>query len=102
MPLAAPIPCVLASGVVRAVVCDRPGDETVMRVADIPAPQPGANDLLIRVGSTALNRADLLQRRGLYPPPPSCPASKSRSVPDGCAPWWIVFCVSRTRLTPIA
>ena len=54
----------------RAVVFDRPGDETVLRVADVPAPPPtGSRELRIRVAATALNRADLLQRRGLYPPP---------------------------------
>jgi putative PIG3 family NAD(P)H quinone oxidoreductase len=54
---------------VRAVVCDRPGDEAVLRVSDVPAPPLGACELRIRVAATALNRADLLQRRGLYPPP---------------------------------
>jgi putative PIG3 family NAD(P)H quinone oxidoreductase len=55
----------------RAVVCDRPGDESVMRVADVPAPGPiGPRGIRIRVQTTALNRADLLQRRGLYPPTP--------------------------------
>jgi putative PIG3 family NAD(P)H quinone oxidoreductase len=53
-----------------AVVFDRPGDESVLRLAEVPDPQPGPGELLIRVAATAVNRADLLQRRGLYPPPP--------------------------------
>lgn len=54
----------------RAVVFDRPGDESVLRVAEAPAPPLGPGDLRIRVRAFAVNRADLLQRQGLYPPPP--------------------------------
>ena len=54
----------------KAVVFDRPGDESVLRVADVPAPPLGSGELRLRVHSTALNRADLLQRMGKYPPPP--------------------------------
>jgi putative PIG3 family NAD(P)H quinone oxidoreductase len=52
------------------VVVDSPGDETRLRIADVPAPALGPGDLRIRVAATAVNRADLLQRQGLYPPPP--------------------------------
>jgi putative PIG3 family NAD(P)H quinone oxidoreductase len=41
-----------------------------LRMGDAPLPALGPHDLLIRTAATALNRADLLQRRGLYPPPP--------------------------------
>jgi putative PIG3 family NAD(P)H quinone oxidoreductase len=54
----------------RAIVVDEPGDETRMRVADVPAPDLEPDSLRIRVAATAVNRADLLQRQGLYPPPP--------------------------------
>jgi putative PIG3 family NAD(P)H quinone oxidoreductase len=54
----------------KAVVFDSPGDETVLRLADVPEPPLSPRDLRIRVLGAALNRADLLQRRGLYPPPP--------------------------------
>ncbi|HEY2325638.1 MAG TPA: NAD(P)H-quinone oxidoreductase [Thermoanaerobaculia bacterium] len=40
------------------------------RIADIDRPSSGPNDLRIRVHTTAVNRADLLQRDGKYPPPP--------------------------------
>ncbi|HEV8432262.1 MAG TPA: NAD(P)H-quinone oxidoreductase [Thermoanaerobaculia bacterium] len=40
------------------------------RIADIDRPTPGPNELRIRVHTTAVNRADLLQREGHYPPPP--------------------------------
>jgi len=52
-----------------AVVVDRPGDGSDLRLAEVPAPEPGPGELLIDVAATAVNRADLLQRRGLYPPP---------------------------------
>src|SRR5215471_7688305 len=54
----------------RAVVFDQPGDESVLHLADLPSPEPGAGELKLRVRATAVNRADLLQRRGLYAPPP--------------------------------
>jgi tumor protein p53-inducible protein 3 len=58
----------------RAIVFDQPGDETVLHLGDVPAPIPGPDDLRIRVRATAVNRADLLQRQGLYPPPPGASA----------------------------
>ena len=54
----------------KAVLTERPGDETVLRVGEAPAPLVGPGELRIRVAATAVNRADLLQRQGLYPPPP--------------------------------
>lgn len=54
----------------RAIVFEQPGDPSVMHLADVPDPEPAADELLVRVHATAVNRADLLQRRGAYPPPP--------------------------------
>lgn len=54
----------------RAVLIREPGDASGMYVGEFPTPTPGAGELLVRVRATALNRADLLQRRGFYPPPP--------------------------------
>lgn len=54
----------------RAVVFDQPGEPAVLRVAEAPDPEPAAGELLVRVHATAVNRADLLQRRGGYPAPP--------------------------------
>jgi len=53
----------------NAIVFDKPGDETVLHLGDAPDPQPGPADLLINVRCAALNRADLMQRQGGYPPP---------------------------------
>jgi putative PIG3 family NAD(P)H quinone oxidoreductase len=54
----------------RAIVIREPGDENVMELAEVPAPTLGPADVRIRVRATAVNRADLLQRQGYYPPPP--------------------------------
>ena len=54
----------------RAIVFDQPGDESVLHIGDVPRPDMRAEEIRIRVHATAVNRADLLQRQGLYPPPP--------------------------------
>lgn len=54
----------------KAVLIDKPGDETALRIGEADPPALGAGALRIDVAATAVNRADLLQRQGLYPPPP--------------------------------
>ena len=58
-----------APATMRAVVLTEFGDPQVLRIAEVPVPVPAADEVLVRVHATALNRADLLQRRGLYPNP---------------------------------
>jgi putative PIG3 family NAD(P)H quinone oxidoreductase len=53
----------------RAVVLTEFGGPEVLRLTEVPVPVPAADELLVRVHATALNRADLLQRRGFYPNP---------------------------------
>ena len=53
----------------RAILIREPGDETVLQVGESESPTMGSADVRIRVRATAVNRADLLQRQGLYPPP---------------------------------
>lgn len=53
----------------RAVVIESYGDPDVLTVVDVSDPEPGPEEVLVAVRATALNRADLLQRRGLYPEP---------------------------------
>lgn len=54
----------------KAVVCQGAGGPEVLAFAELPEPVPGPREVLVAVRATALNRADLLQRRGLYPLPP--------------------------------
>ena len=55
----------------KAVVLEKYGGVEELRIMSVPDPKPEAQELLIKVHSTALNRADILQRMGLYPAPPS-------------------------------
>jgi NADPH2:quinone reductase len=57
----------------KAVVITRFGGPEVLEIHDVPKPQPGPEEVLINVRSTALNRADLLQRSGRYAAPPGEP-----------------------------
>jgi putative PIG3 family NAD(P)H quinone oxidoreductase len=54
----------------RAILVREPGDESVLQLGEAPPPVLGPADVRIRVRTTAVNRADLLQRQGMYPPPP--------------------------------
>ena len=57
----------------KAVIITRPGGPEVLEVQDRPVPQPGINEIRVRVRASALNRADLLQRAGNYPVPAGSP-----------------------------
>jgi putative PIG3 family NAD(P)H quinone oxidoreductase len=54
----------------RAVVFDGSGGPEVVRLGEVPEPEPARGEVLVRVHAAALNRADLLQRRGVYAAPP--------------------------------
>ncbi|MEV4634145.1 NAD(P)H-quinone oxidoreductase [Rhodococcus coprophilus] len=54
----------------HAIVVTEPGGPEVLRWTEYPDPTLGPGQVLLDVAATAVNRADLLQRRGLYPPPP--------------------------------
>jgi putative PIG3 family NAD(P)H quinone oxidoreductase len=58
----------------RAVVISRPGGIEVLELRDVPRPEPGYGQVLVRVRATSLNRADISQREGRYPPPADAPA----------------------------
>ena len=55
--------------VMRAVKVLMPGGSDMLKIVQVPIPVPRAEEVLIKVHSTAINRADILQRKGLYPPP---------------------------------
>jgi len=54
----------------RAVVATEPGGPEVLEIRELPDPVAGPGEVLVRVAATAVNRADVLQRKGFYPPPP--------------------------------
>lgn len=54
----------------RAVIVKQPGGPEQLELGEAPLPRPAEDELLVRVQATALNRADILQRQGKYPPPP--------------------------------
>jgi putative PIG3 family NAD(P)H quinone oxidoreductase len=78
----------------RAVVIREPGGPEVLEVQDVPDPQPRADEVIVDVAACAVNRADLLQRQGNYPPPPGAPeylgmecSGTISALGDGVAGW---------------
>ena len=53
----------------RAIEITAPGGAEVLVQGSIPTPTPGEGEVLIRVAAAGVNRPDVMQRRGLYPPP---------------------------------
>jgi putative PIG3 family NAD(P)H quinone oxidoreductase len=54
---------------VHAITIREPGGPDVLDWTEVPDPRPSPGEVLVRVTATAVNRADVLQRQGLYPPP---------------------------------
>ncbi|MDT7628575.1 MAG: hypothetical protein QOI50_505 [Pseudonocardiales bacterium] len=54
----------------HAITLREPGGPEVLEWTEVPDPEPGPGEVLIDVAASAVNRADLLQRQGFYPPPP--------------------------------
>ena len=54
----------------RAVTAPKPGGPEALTIVERPRPQPGPGQILIRVAAAGVNRPDLMQRQGHYPPPP--------------------------------
>jgi putative PIG3 family NAD(P)H quinone oxidoreductase len=54
----------------KAIAISRPGGPEVLEIVEREKPSPGAGEILVRVEAIGLNRPDVQQRRGLYPPPP--------------------------------
>jgi putative PIG3 family NAD(P)H quinone oxidoreductase len=57
----------------RAITIPAPGGPDALTLTEVPDPVPAAGEVLIDIAAAGLNRADLLQRQGLYPPPPGAP-----------------------------
>ena len=65
----------------RAITITEYGGPAVLQLTEAPDPRPGPGEVLIDVAATSVNRADLMQRQGRYPPPPG--ASEILGVPAG-------------------
>jgi putative PIG3 family NAD(P)H quinone oxidoreductase len=65
----------------RAVVLDRYGGPEVLTVKDVPDPVPGPEEVVVDIVASALNRADLMQREGKYPSPPTPGGLGSFEIP---------------------
>ncbi|HZK78200.1 MAG TPA: alcohol dehydrogenase catalytic domain-containing protein, partial [Gemmatimonadaceae bacterium] len=79
----------------RAIVITRPGEADVLEERDVAAPHADASQIRVRVHASALNRADLSQRRGSYPAPPGVSADipgleyagEVESIGEGVTQW---------------
>jgi putative PIG3 family NAD(P)H quinone oxidoreductase len=78
----------------HAVVITQPGDPDVLQWTEVEDPVPGPGEVLIDVAASGVNRADLMQRQGFYPPPPGAPSYPGlecsgtvAAVGDGVAAW---------------
>ncbi len=78
----------------RAITITEPGGPEVLALAEVPDPSPAAGEVVIEIAAAGVNRADLLQRQGLYPPPPGTPpypglecAGRIVALGDGVTGW---------------
>lgn len=70
----------MAEMMTAVAVEDGKGPAEALKPVSIPRPQPGEGQILIRVRAAGINRPDILQRRGFYPPPPGAPATLGLEV----------------------
>ncbi|MEO6143471.1 MAG: NAD(P)H-quinone oxidoreductase [Dermatophilaceae bacterium] len=54
----------------KAITIPTPGDADALTLEEVPTPEIAANEVLVNVAAAGVNRADLMQRQGFYPPPP--------------------------------
>ena len=57
----------------KAIAIPQPGGPEALVLEQRPVPQPGPEEVLIRVAAAGVNRPDVAQRKGVYPPPPGAP-----------------------------
>jgi len=63
-----------------AIAITEPGGPEVLKPVKLPVPVPGPGQVLVKVGAAGVNRPDLLQRQGAYPPPPGAPATPGLEI----------------------
>src|SRR6267378_170468 len=78
----------------RCIEISSPGPPEVLKLVERPDPAPGRNEVLIRVAAAGVNRPDVMQRRGMYPPPPGASdlpglevAGTIEALGDGVTEW---------------
>ncbi len=64
----------IAAEMMLAIDPDAPGGPEVLVPVERPVPQPGKGEVLVRVAAAGVNRPEVLQRQGKYPPPPGAPS----------------------------
>jgi NADPH:quinone reductase len=64
----------------KTIILENPGPDYGLRVDETPKPMPGPGEVLIQVRAAGVNRADLHQARGSYPPPPGAPQTLGMEV----------------------
>src|SRR5258708_38491137 len=79
-----------------ASVIREPGGPDVLEWTQVPDPVPGPGEVLVTVAASAVNRADLLQRQGFYPPPKGAPpypglevSGRITALGDGGTGWQV-------------
>jgi NADPH2:quinone reductase len=74
----------------KAIVITSPGAPDVLQLVDRPIPVPAKNEVLIHVKAAGVNRPDIAQRKGSYPPPPGAPADipglEVSGIVEACGP----------------
>jgi putative PIG3 family NAD(P)H quinone oxidoreductase len=78
----------------RAITIVSPGGPEALKIAEVPDPVAAPGEVVIEITAAGVNRADLLQRQGLYPPPPGAPpypglecSGRIASLGDGVTGW---------------
>lgn len=71
----------------NVIEISEPGSADVLKVVQRPVPEPGANEVLIKVSAAGINRPDVMQRQGMYPPPPGAseiPGLEVSGIVEAC------------------
>jgi putative PIG3 family NAD(P)H quinone oxidoreductase len=64
----------------KAIEISQPGGPEVLRIKELPMPEPGNGQVLVKIHAAGVNRPDILQRQGGYPPPPGAPLTPGLEI----------------------
>lgn len=70
----------MTTATMKTIAIREPGGPEVLELWEMERPEPGPNEILIRVSAAGVNRPDTFQRMGLYPPPPGAPETPGLEV----------------------